>query len=171
MNDTDLTLEIIDKGNALTPFSARECTQTLSPIPQGILRRTINGELLCVGHSGHRKFQSTITCRDQSSPAFEGLWKGTLLKVGCIQSLSQIVSRATERVQLERNALSLNLYERSGKTWPAEKGDERWVSIPHDFPGGFLTYRPVLIMIVKNYALETDEWGLTVGWKLEVEEV
>ena len=56
MNDTDLTLEIVGKGNALAPFSSRECSQTLSPIPQGILRRTINGVLVCVGNQAHRKW-------------------------------------------------------------------------------------------------------------------
>ncbi|MBA3813253.1 MAG: hypothetical protein H0X26_01980 [Alphaproteobacteria bacterium] len=171
MNDTDLTLEIIGKGDSITPFSARECTQTLSPIPQGILRRTINGVLVCVAHKGHRKFQSTLTCRDKAAPAFEGAWKGTLLKVGCIQSITQIVPRSTERVQLEREGISIHLYESSGKTWPVQEVADCWVPLPRDFPGGFLTYRPVLLMMVKEYSLETDEWGLSVGWKLELEEV
>lgn len=171
MTNTDLTLDIIDRGNSITPFSARECTQTLSPIPQAIMRRTINGELVCVSNKGHRKFQSTITCKDKASPAFEGLWKGTQLKVGCIQSITQVVSRGTERVQLERDSLEVHLYDSSGKTWDVEANADRWINIPDDFPGGFLTYHPVLMMIVKNYTLETDEWGLTVGWKVELEEM
>lgn len=171
MTNTDLTLDIIGRGNSLTPFSARECIQTLSPIPQAILRRTINGELVCVGTKGHRKYQSTITCTDKSSPAFEGLWKGTQLKVGCIQSITQIVPRGTERVQLERDSLEAHLYDSSGKTWEIERLSDRMISISHDFPGGFLTYRPVLIMIVKAYSLKTDEWGLMVGWKIELEEI
>ena len=170
MTETDLTLEIIGNGNALAPFSSRECTQTLSPIDQGILRRTINGALVCVSHRGHRKFESTIACKDKAPPAFDGLWTGTLLKVGCIQTLTHIVPRAIENVQLEREALSFHLHEYGGKTWEAEKLQDRGVRIPRDFPGGFLTYRPTLIMAVKNYFLETDEWGLTVGWRLELEE-
>jgi len=170
MRETDLTLEIIGKGNSLAPFSARECSQTLSPISQDILRRTINGVLVSVGHRGHQKFQSTISCKDKAPPAFEGMWKGTRLKVGCLQPMTQIVSAQSKKVQLEREALSLHLYEQSGKAWPIDSPQDRWVSIPQNFPGGFLTYRPVLIMIVKNYTFETDEWGLTVGWKLELEE-
>ena len=170
MTETDLTLEIIGKGNALTPFSSRECTQTLSPISQGVLRRTINGNLVCVGHEEYKKYTSTISCKDKAPPAFDGLWKGTLLKVGCIQSITQIVSAHSQKVQLERDSVSLYLHESSGKTWPAEKVQDRWVSIPSSFPGGFLTYRPLLRMMVKNYFLETDEWGLTVGWQLELEE-
>jgi len=171
MNETDLTLEIIGKGHSLTPFSSLECTQTLSPIPQGILRRTINGTLVCVGNGGHRKFQSKITCKDKSAPALEGVWKGTLLRVGCIQSITQIVSRSMERIQLEREPLGVHLYEKVGKAWSIEAAQNQWVSIPRDFPGGFITYRPVLLMMVKDYSLEIDEWGLTVGWGVEVEEV
>jgi hypothetical protein len=170
MTETDLTLEIIGKGNAVVPFSGRECTQTLSPISQGNLRRTINGRLVCIGGRGHRKFQSTISCKDKAPPAFDGLWNGTLLQVGCIQTLTQIIPRLSERVQLEREAVSLHLHEHSGKIWSVELLSDRWIKIPEKFPGGFLNYRPQLQMVVKNYSIETDEWGLSVGWKLELEE-
>lgn len=170
MTETDLTLEIIGHGNALIPFSSRECTQTLAPISQGVLRRTINGTLVCVSHGGHRKFESTISCKDKAPPAFDGLWKGTLLKVGCIQTMIHMVPKSVEKVQLERDPLSLHLHEYGGKIWSVEKLQDRWAGIPSQFPGGFLVYRPLLNMVVKNYYLETDEWGLTVGWKLELEE-
>jgi len=168
MMDTDLILEMIGKGNSLPPFSARECIQTLTPLSQGTLRRTINGTLVCVGNGGHRKFQSTISCKDKIPPAFGGLWKGTLLKVGCIQSLTESVPKGVERIQLEREPVSLDLYEGSGKSWPVKGIETQWVSIPSRFPGGFVTYRPLLTMIVKDYRLETDEWGLSVGWALEL---
>lgn len=170
MNETDLKLEIIGQGNAIAPFSGRECTQTLAPISQGVLRRTINGALVCVSQEGHRKFQSTISCKDKAPPAFDGLWKGTLLRVECIQTMTHLVPPYHEKVQLEREALSFKLYEYSGKTWGCDKLQDRWMTIPDQFPGGFLTYRPLLKMVVKNYFLETDEWGLSVGWTLELEE-
>lgn len=167
MSETDLTLEIVGKGNALTPLSARECIQTLSPIPQGILRRTINGVLVCVSNGGHRKFHSTISCKDKSSPAFESLWKGTVVRVHCLQFLTQAVPRGTTHLQLEREEEEIHLYDASGNDWAV--GDER--SVPEDFPGGFVTYRPCLTMMVTSYTLETDEWGLRVGWTLALEEV
>ncbi len=170
MNETDLTLEIVGIGNSLPPFSARECTQILTPIPEGTLRRTINGILVCTGNRAHRKFQSTLSCKDKAAPALGGVWKGSLLKVGCMQSLTQAVPHGTLRIQLEREAVTLHLYEESGKLWQLEKDENRFVLIPFDFPGGFITYRPLLLMVVRNYHLETDEWGATVGWKLELEE-
>lgn len=171
MKETNLKLEIIGKGNALTPLSARECSQILSPIPQGILRRTINGVLVCVGNGGHRKFQSTISCRDRSSPAFEGVWKGTVVRVHCLQFITQAVPVGTTRLQLEREGENLQLYHAAGTSVHVVQSSGQWLSIPDNFPGGFVTYQPILTMLVKTYTLETDEWGLTVGWTLELEEV
>lgn len=170
MNETDLKLEIIGKGNSLGPFSARGCTQTLSPLSQNILRRTINGDLVRIENWGHRKFVSTISCKDKAPPGFDGLWRGSLLKVGCIQSLTHVVPPENQKVQLEREPITLHLYEYSGKKWPVKKEKNRWVEIPEEFPGGFLNYRPELRMVVQSYFLETDEWGLSVGWRLELEE-
>lgn len=170
MNETDLTLEILGKGSILTPLSLRGCTQTLTPLGQDVLRRTINGVLVCVSSPNHRKFQSTISCKDKAPPAFDGLWKGTRLNVGCIQYMTQSVLKGTQQIRLEREAVACYLYENSGKVWEVKKEDERVMAIPFEFPGGFLTYRPLLNMLVKDYHLETDEWGLAVGWKLELEE-
>ena len=170
MNETDLILEWVGKGTLFPPFSARECHQSLSPIPQSVLRRTLNGTLVCIGNKGDGKFQSTIRCKDKSPPAFETLWAGTLLKVGCMQSLTQAVSAGASSISLERNPLSCHAYDSGGKMWPIEKVEGNCVFVSRGFPGGFITYRPWLMMVVKHYHLETDEWGASVGWCLELEE-
>ncbi len=170
MNETDLTLEIVGKGEALPLFSARECTQTLTLTPQDSLRRTINGHLVSIGNKAHRKFHSTVACKDKIPPAFGELWTGTLVKVGCLQSLTQTVPQGSGHILLERDAVSVYLYDEKGSFWPVKKGENRLIALPPNFPGGFLTYRPLLRMVVKNYCLETDEWGLSVGWSLELEE-
>lgn len=170
MNETDLRLEIIGRGNALGPFSARGCTQTLSLLSQDTLRRTINGHLICVGNGGHRKFTSTISCKDKAPPGFDSLWKGTLLKVGCIQHVSCFVSPSCQKVQIERQSITAHLQDDLGKLYPLKKLEDRWLEIPQNFPGGFLMYRPELRMVVQNYFLQTDEWDLSVGWTLELEE-
>ena len=170
MNETDLTLEGSEKNNFFPPFSSRDCTQTLAPLPQGCLRRTINGSLLSVGYEGHRKFCSVISCKDKVPPSFEGLWEGGLLKVGCIQRLTQTLPQGRLKILLERTPLSLQVFDLSQKVWEVENPQGQWLSLPSTFPGGFVTYRPLLVMVVKKYHLETDEWGLTVGWRLELEE-
>lgn len=170
MSETDLILESLGHPIFFPPFSARDCVQSLTPIPQENLRRTLNGELICLKNQGYRKFQSTITCKDKVPPAFEGLWIGTRLKVGCIQSLTHPVLPGNPYAQMERDAVTCHLHDLSGKEYPLKKSETLLVSIPSDFPGGFITYRPWLKMIVKNYHLETDEWNLSVEWKLDLEE-
>jgi hypothetical protein len=170
MNETDLIIRTGEKDNLFPPFSARECTQSLTPISQGVLRRTINGVLINLGNKSHRKFHSIISCKDKTPPAFEKLWVGMRLQVGCIQSLTQTISPNLPQIQLEREALSVVLYDQAGKSWPCQVKEKKNVELPAQFPGGFLTYRPCLTMMVKGYQLETDEWGLTVGWRLELEE-
>lgn len=171
MNETDLILEGVERRSLFPPFSVRECTQSLTPLPQGILRRTINGTLVCIGNKGHEKFQSMISCKDKSPPAFEKLWVGTHLKVGCIQSLTQAVPVGASNISLGRDPLSCHAYDPLGKMWAIEKVEKNCVFLSPGFPGGFITYRPWLMMIVKHYHLETDEWGASVGWHLELEEV
>ncbi|MDI9635443.1 hypothetical protein QPK87_21195 [Kamptonema cortianum] len=169
MSETELTLEIVGKGNFFAPYSARECIQTLTPIPQGSLRRTINGRLVWVGQTLHRKFKSTITCKDKAPPAFDGLWRGDKINVTCLQTLTQSIPQEAQEVTLEREPASICLYDHSGKIWPAPI--KQLFSLPADFSGGFVIYAPQLSMLVENYTLEVDEWGLTSCWTLELVEV
>lgn len=169
MSETELILEIVGKGKFFAPYSARECIQTLTPIPQGSLRRTINGRLVWVGQPTHRKFKSTITCKDKGPPAFDGLWRGDKVNVTCLQTLTQSIPQGAQEVTLEREPASLHLYDHKEKIWPA--AIEKHFSLPSGFSGGFVTYAPRLSMMVENYTLEVDEWGLTTRWILELVEV
>lgn len=171
MTKTALTLEILNKGKALPPFAIHECSQSLTPLSQGTLRRTINGYLVHVGHKGYEKFHSTLTCKGHLPPFVKGLWKGTLLKVGCIQPLTQEVPTQSREIQLDREVVSCRLHDHSLQGWPLRQREDRWVSFSSEFPGGFITYFPSLTMMVKNFQLEIDEEDLVVRWKLELEEV
>lgn len=170
MMSTDLKLEYAGQP-LIPPFSARECQQTLTPIPQDIMRRTVNGDLVCVNKGEHKKFLSTIRCKDKAPAAFDGIWKGIVLKVGCIQSMTQHVAPEALSVQMDRDGFDHHLFDYRGLVWPATPAQNRWISISPGFSGGFITYKPILLMMVKKYVLETDEWGLSVGWTLDLEEL
>lgn len=104
--------------------------------------------------------------------AFEGIDKGSLLKVGCIQSLTCVVAEGEESVHLERDPINpIQVYDLSGKEFVSFHVQGREVTFSLPFPGGFITYRPFLMMLVREYTLKIDEWGVTVGWTLELEEV
>jgi uncharacterized protein YjeT (DUF2065 family) len=169
MSETELTLEIVGKGNFFAPYSARECIQTLTSIPQGSLRRTINGKLVWVGQTTQRKFKSTITCKDKAPPAFDGLWKGDKMNVTCLHTLTQSIPQGSREVILEREPASMRLYDHRGKIWQVPV--EKHFSLPSTFSDGFVTYAPRLSMMVESYTLEVDEWGLTTCWTLELVEV
>lgn len=78
----------------VTLYSARGLTQSLVPVaeskPQP--RYTVNGELRFLGASQLRKYESVITCTDQESPAFAGLWAGMTVVVDCVAELSYLTA-------------------------------------------------------------------------------
>ena len=170
MSETDLVIEGMGQHSPFPRFSARECSQTLMPLPSGSLRRTINGELVRVGGRTHQKFCSIITCKDQTTPAFGNFWAGAYVKVGCIQTLTQSIPALASSVVLERDPLKVCVQDTKGVEILNPRYEGKTVFLPPDFPGGFVTYNPWLEMLVKTYRLETDEWGATVGWTLELEE-
>ena len=70
----------------LTPYSARNLTQTLELIkPQGDAwtRRDVNGVKRSLADTRFRKYKSTITCTDGETPAFDDGWIGQTVEVMC----------------------------------------------------------------------------------------
>ncbi len=172
--------ELVINRGGFPPFSARGCQQTLQPIASGELRRTVNGELVYTGRKGHRKYASTITCTDLSSPAIEGIWRGETLTLHCIQRLWQEIFIEEDvqqiTVQLERpavensiTALTSNQTELTLREVFSSKLD-----ITHHFRKGekvYISYRPQLQMRVISFELETNEWQQSCGGRLILEEI
>lgn len=162
---------ILTKGG-LPPLSARGCIQQLFPLESGELRRTINGVLIYTGQPLVHKYRSIITCEDKASLAFEGLWRGSELLVGCVQRLWQ--ESHQREVILERDPVEGSIFAVNSKqkVMKIREVVGRKVSVEG---GGteqiFICYRPWLKMRVVSFTLSTNEWGLTAGWRLELEEV
>lgn len=134
---TQLTLT----GIGIAPYSARGLHQTLQPIQASSqVRRTINGELVDTSVAQFRKFKSTISGSDQTSPLLSGVWPGMEVTVECIVEMAGTPDRTAV----------------SGSTRTEE---------------GVTFFRPVLVMKVVDYSIDTDEYGAQVGWKLDLEEV
>lgn len=126
-------------------YSARGLTQTLEPIDAAAnMRRSINGILTDVAHTQFRKYKSKISCTDQRTPAFDGIWPGMTVVVDCIAYL----------------------------TYPASGSPQRTVIVGSSFTeGDFIIYRPRLTMMVTANSAQTDEWDATVPWGIDLEEV
>ncbi len=165
MNETDLTLSC----GGLPPWSARGCTQVLAPIPNGELRRTVNGDLAYVGNQDHHKYCSVIKCKDKSPIALDGLWQGSEMIVGCIQRVVQQFQ--TGQCVLDRDPVnhSVVAFDAKGQAVEIHTIERRNITLATD--KGYVSYCPLLKMRVVDFAYDTDEWGLTVGWELKLEEI
>lgn len=145
--DTEETTLLVITGIDIPPFSARGLTQTLAPIDSATsLRRTVNGELLDLSAPEFRKYASEITCRDQQTPAIDGVWPGAEVTVDCVAELAYLSD-----TDAEPQRESVDYSERTD--------------------GDYTFYRPRLTMRVVSLSIEKDEYGAETGWTLRLEEV
>lgn len=140
---TNLTLS----GIGVQPYATRGATQTLNPIQQATqVGRTVNGKLVDLSFDdGFKKYSSTISCNDQTAPAFERAWPGLVLTVGCLAELCYLTASGSP---------SRNIVAGSSRT-----------------EGLYTFYRPSLTMMVVGYSAQTDEYGAVVSWTMQLEEV
>jgi hypothetical protein len=165
------SLLILSRGG-FPPLSARGCIQHLTPIETGRLRRTVNGKLIYTGNNVAHKYRSIITCEDKTAIAFEGFWRGSELRVGCIQRIWQKVSG--HETKLERDPIPGSVFAMTSQQQEMEVQaiNGRTVTFSTRILDDlFVSYRPWLDMLVVNFALMTNEWGLKVSWRLDLEEI
>lgn len=131
-------------GVGVPPYSARGISQTLAPIAQaGNVVRAIAGNLLDLSYEPFRKYKSSLTCSDQKPPACSGVWPGHLVTVYCVSEL---------------------VYDEYGTPERPIVPDSQYQE------GGFWHYRPILVMRVMGFSMDTDEWAAGVQWTMELEE-
>lgn len=164
--------ELILNRGGFPPLSARGCIQHLMPLEAGLLRRTINGALVYAGKPLAHKYRSIISCEDKASVALEGLWRGSQVRVGCIQELW--CQSAEQEILLERDPREGSVFAmtaaREGVSIQSVIG--RKVMMTEKGLGEiFIAYHPWLDMRIVTFSLVTNEWGLKVGWRLELEEI
>lgn len=138
--------KLVISGLNLPPSSIRGATQTLEPIGSSELtRRTVNGTLIDISDSIFRKYKSTISCTDQAPPAFNNIWPGTQLTVKCIAELCY---------KTTGGSASKSVVSGSSRT-----------------DGDYTFYRPELTMMLLSFNYDTDEYGASVNWSMELEEI
>ena len=166
--------ELILSVGGLPPLSARGCKQDLIPVPQGNLRRTINGELVMVGGQD-LKYKSTVKCNDKTSLATDGLFPGCEVLVGCIQRLWHKVKENQDNapITLERYPVkgSVVAIDENQNEIPVREIEGRRIQLKDRARDYYISYRPWLNMRAITYSLNTDEWGVKGGWSLEMEEI
>ncbi len=164
--------ELIISRGGFPPLSARGCIQHLMPIEAGALRRTINGKLIYIGKQLTHKYRSIISCEDKAALAFEGFWRGSELRVGCIQRIWQKVRE--QQILLERDPVEGSIFAMTSNQQEREIHEIRGRNVVFaqtHLEESFVSYRPWLNMRVVSFSLMTNEWGLKAGWRLELEEI
>lgn len=142
-----MTTLLAMEGVGVMPYSARGLSQTLAPIDASIhIERTINGALIDFGYTPMQKYKSTITGSDQRPPGVDGVWPGAGVIVECIAKIAHLDYLPFGREPVDYYDAVI-------------------------FEGGYIIYRPRLSMLVMNFDWNEDEYGATVGWKMDLEEV
>lgn len=169
---SETTLVITNIG--FPPLSARGCKQELIPIPNGELKKTVNGDLVFVKSSNIQKYKTTIRCSDATCPAMGNIWIGSTVNIACIQSIWQSYEEKQEVITLSRQPVdgSVIVLDRSGNNINHTiDGNEVSILDQKIDPPIFVSFRPWISAVITDFKTETDEWELTSNWTLSAEEV
>lgn len=162
--------ELIIEGGGFPPMSARGCHQTLTLVPHGEFRRTVNGDLCFMG-SHDAKYRSIIGCDDKNTLINEGvLGRGALVRVGCLQRLWQKGEVGVNMLSRAAVVGSVCVMTQQQEVVGFTMIDEKTLCIENVEREIFISYRPWLWMHVVDLKLFTDEWGLKCGWRIDMEE-
>lgn len=174
--ETELRIE----GVGLPPLSARGCVQTLEFVQKGAFRRTVNGELLYLAAGGGDKYRSVIRCEDKTTPTFDGIMQGSIVRVGCLQRLWQ-EGRIGHPMMLTRDPVEGSICALDGGQVNVPvvafgrdvhmMGDQNEAASSRKGEIVYVSYRPWLKMCVMQVQALTDEWGMRCGWQMALEEV
>lgn len=163
---------ILKLGDLIIPVGAgRGITQTLQPIDNGDLRRTVNGTLLDLTRTENRKYESQVQCTDMAAPTLAGIWKGSEIAVNCIKHLRQVVTPESTNVTLIRDPVAGSVvgYDSSGNKVTPDSVVNRDVTFLVNV--AMVKFRPALTMMVVALTENEDEYAAEEGWTIDLEEV
>lgn len=164
---------ILKIGDLIFPVgAARGISQTIQPIDNGDVRRTVNGSLLDLTRIQNRKFESQIRLQDQATPTLAGVWKGSTHIIECIFPFRELVDPASTTHTIIRTPVTgsvTGIEDISGLIVdPISVVGE---DITFTNAVNLIKYRPVLTMMVLAITFDVDEYAATEGWTVDFEEV
>ena len=170
MNDIKL---IIEGGGSEPLFSATHCAQDFSLVKQGVLTRTVNGQMVFLGNPEQKKYITHIRGRDPQAPALEALWRGREVHVHCVQFLTQEIDSGVDEVALSKSPChgSIRVFSQAGEAHfqlISHKVIRLEKSCSHR---QFIRYRPLLKMMVVDVWVNLQEKQNLIEWTLKLEEI
>jgi hypothetical protein len=172
MNQTDLKFYLNESDNCFLPMgSIRGCKQTLEPLSAPVYRRALDGQLVVI-KKGIDKYQCTLMCEDIICPSFEKLIPGTSLWIECIQRFTTPLLKPEEKLTLKRSAVpnSFFLITPGKKPIALEVKNPKCIELSKE-QEGYVSYRPLLNMMLMDLRTEMDEWENRIKWKMVLEEI
>lgn len=170
-DQTDITL-----GDINIPLGAGiGISETLAPINNGDLRRSINGDLVDLTRPENRKFELSINGGDSASPALIGIWRGTLIDpVIPVSKLRDNLSPAGTAITLQRKPLlgSIVGYVAATceKVTPDTVGGVDNKDITFLTNVDYVEYRAELSMRVVDISFDSDEYAATESFSITLQE-
>jgi hypothetical protein len=161
---TDLAIS----GVVIPYGAARGIDVSIAPIDAGGMRRTINGTLIDLTRSTHRKYRLEIECRDTVAPTLAALWRGQTVSVDAPIRLRQVVSSGSATLIRTPVAGSVRCFTAAGTPVSATVSG---TSVSGATGADFVEYQPTMDMMVVERSEDFAEWDATTGWSIVLEEV
>lgn len=163
-------------GTIPLPFgSSRFISQTIQPIDNGDVRRTVNGNLRDMTRVENQKFESQISSTDQATPALAGLWKGNEILVECMKKFRDPVVPAGLAITLIRDPVVVSVFgyvaATCEKILPDTIGGVGNRDITFFSNVDYVEYRPIINFMVLANSINEDEPAAEEGWQIDLEEV
>lgn len=155
--------------------SSRFLTQTIQPIDNGDVRRTVNGNLRDLTRVENRKFETQISSTDQATPALAGVWKGSVHVVECVKKFRDNFSPAGAAITLIRDPVVASVFgyvaDPCEKIAPSSVGGVGNRDITFSEDVDYVEYRPILTLMILANSVNEDEAAAEEGWQIDAEEV
>ncbi|MDC0349159.1 hypothetical protein OAN21_01985 [Alphaproteobacteria bacterium] len=161
------------EGAGMPPLLLEGVTQTLEALPLGGMHRAVNGDLLYTGDRGQVKYRMACAGTGPATTGLDGLHRGDVVTVHCLQRLWQEVSKRTvflSRPPVLGTVLALDANHQSVDF---EAKEDQSLRLKEALGGGvlYVSYCPILKIRLMETTLNTTDWGAEQGWRLVGEEV
>lgn len=161
---TDLAI-----GGVFIPYgAARGVSVSIAPVEAGGMRRTINGTLIDLTRSTHRKYRLEIQCQDTIAPTLAALWRGQTVGVFAPLRLRQAVSSGSATLIRSPVPGTVRCFTAAGAPVASTVSG---TSVSGASGAAYVEYQPSMSMMVMERSEDYAEWDATTGWSITLEEV
>ena len=161
------------EGAGMPPLLLEEVTQTLEALPLGGMHRTVNGDLLYTGDRGQVKYRMTCAGTGPATPGLDGLHRGDVVTVHCLQRLWQETSKRSAVLSRPAVPGTVLVLDTKRQTVDFDIETDQTLRLKERREEGpvYVSYCPLLKIRLTEMKLNTADWGAGQRWTFAGEEV